>query len=117
MTGRLICAALLLASGLLGLAHAAQPYDGTYVGTSTAEGKCASGDASITVVDGAATMTTQSGLTITGTVAPDGTLTMRETVNLAKGIILDVQGRFDAGGFTGTGTRIGCGFHYAMKKQ
>jgi hypothetical protein len=117
MTFRPTCAALILAGCLLGHAHAAQPYDGSYVGTSTAEGSCASGSASITVVDGAVTMTTQSGLKLDGTVAPDGTLSIRQTVNLARGIILEVHGRFDANGFTGTGTRSGCDFRYAMKKQ
>jgi hypothetical protein len=117
MKSRQFCAALIVATGLLGRALAAQPYDGNYVGTSAAEGNCASGGATLSVVEGAVTMTTQSGLKLTGTVAPDGTLSMRETVNLAKGIILDVQGRFDANGFTGTGTRSGCGFRYEMKKQ
>lgn len=117
MRSRHLCAALVLTVSLLDRAFGAQPFDGVYAGTVTAEGRCADGTATLSVAEGAVIMITQSGLKLTGTVAPDGTLRMEETVNLSKGIILTIQGRFDAGGFIGTGTRIGCGFRYALKKQ
>lgn len=117
MRSRGLCAVLVLVAGLSGRADAAQPFDGNYAGSSTGGGKCADGPVTMGVVENAVTMITPSGLKVTGVVAPDGSLRMQETVSLAKGIILTVEGRFDAGGFTGTGTRIGCGFQYTLKKQ
>ena len=117
MRSRRLYAVLVLAAGLFCRAYAAQPFDGNYAGSATGGGKCADGPVTMAVVESAVTMITPSGLKLTGVVAPDGALRMQETVSLSKGIILTVEGRFDAGGFTGTGTRIGCDFRYELKKQ
>jgi hypothetical protein len=74
-----IFAAALAAAVPLALAHAAGPFDGQYAGGSPAmRGTCPATTATVSIVDGKISGTSKVSaytFSITGTVAPDGTVT------------------------------------------
>ena len=103
----LILAAALAAAAPLGFAYAAGPFDGTYSGGSPAMGRmgCPATNATVTVTDGKISGKYQiSAYTypISGTVAPDGTVT-------GKWAAYPLTGKIAGGHFTGSYTSKECG--------
>jgi hypothetical protein len=103
-----VVVAVALASAVpLGLAHAAGPFDGQYTGGSPAVGRtCPTTNGTVSVVDGKLSgkfSESRYTFTMTGTVAPDGTLTGKWAGSYA------VTGKFAGGHFEGTYASKECG--------
>jgi hypothetical protein len=103
---RIVIAAALAVALPLGLANAAGPFDGQYTGGASAVGRtCPILTGTVSVVDGKlAGKFSESRYTfnMTGTVAPDGTMT-------GKWAAYPMTGKFTGGHFEGTYVSKECG--------